>query len=292
MRNLNFGIGLALLSCVAAIPRADAQIALQLSMERDNYILYEEIPLVVIIHNLSPRPVTLTSDDPDTSWLQLQVFQREADMIKELRPMVLNDEIVVPPQQSISRQINLTNLFELRRPGLYKVQGSIKSGKVTAASRAFEFSLTKAQEVWRTTVGVPGETQEEDSSRTYSLQLRRGADHDYLYACVRDDNAGLVYGMLPLGVYISLEPPSVMVDGRTDLHVILRNGPRQMGYAKIDVYGRILDRAIYTDLNSAPYLARQAGGAVVVHGGDKIFPPQERVMSDEELQPPPPPEKK
>jgi hypothetical protein len=275
-----------------AVSQSQAQIALQLSMERDDYILYEEVPLVVSIHNMSTRPVTLESGEDGKSWLFLQVYQGEADMVREVKPLVLTDSVVVPPGESLSRQINLTPLFELRHRGLYKVQAMVKSGTVSAASRTFEFSLINGQELWKQRVGVRGDTQAEDSYRTYALQLRRGKDHDYLYACVRDDDSGLVYGMLPLGVYIPLEPPSTMVDRTTDLHVMLRCGPRQMAYAKIDVYARILDRAIYTDLSTAPYLARSANGSVAVQGGEKIYPRQERVMSAEELQPPPPPPQK
>jgi hypothetical protein len=80
-----------------------------------------------------------------------------------------------------------------------------------------------------------------------------------------------------------------MVDRGTNLHVMLRNGPRQMAYAKIDVYGRILDRAIYSDEGSATSMVRAADGSITVQGGDKIFPREERIMTAEELNPTPPP---
>jgi hypothetical protein len=288
MRNLLYGLGMWIV-CGLIGTQVQGQIALQLSMEREHFLVYEDIPLIVTVHNLSNRPVKLVNHEDGRSWLEVQVFRGEADLIKVIRPVTIDDELVVPPRQSLSRLINLTPLYDLRSRGLFRVQAMIQAGDITAASPVLEFSLMNGREIARQLVGVSGATTAEDGMRVYSLQVRQTADHGFLYVCVRDDDKGMVYAMLPMGLYIPLEPPMTMVDRDTNLHVMLRSGPRQMGYAKIDAYGRILDRAIYSDDGSSPGLVRAQEGSVRVQGGEKIFPREERVMTTEELNPTPPP---
>jgi hypothetical protein len=60
-------------------------------------------------------------------------------------------------------------------------------------------------------------------------------------------------------------------------------------YAEVDPDAKVVKRAIYSDILSAPQLIAVTNGTVVVQGGEQTYPRYERVMTDQELNPPPPP---
>ncbi len=290
MKSFMIAVGLcAFILMVGPDARGQSQLAVRASFERETYILYEALPMILQIRNVSARPVVLRDSEDGKSWLEIQVFRGEAQMMRALMKPEIDDELVIAPGDTITRQINLTPLFELRQRGEFKAQVLIRSGEVKAISPVTKFLLVSGIEIWKRTVGVRGESELDDGYRTYSLVLRRGDDHEYLYVGVRDDEMGLVYGMVPMGRYVGLQEPVTRIDQAGNLHVLFRQGPRTVGYAMTDIYARLARREVYSNLGTQPVLAVGPDGSISVMGGEKIYPREERQLTDQELNPPPPP---
>ncbi len=266
---------------------ASAQLAVSLRLERDMFLLYESIPVVVNVGNYSGRTIELKQGDNHPS-LDFMVAHDDGSMVPRVNEVRSGEMASLPPGQTLSRKVDLLPLYELREPGAYRVQAIVESGGYRAMSTAVHFSVTNGRELWSQTIGLPVKEDGPDEYRTYSLMIRRDRQYDIVYACVRDQPNGLVYGMLPIGVYVPLGSPDVRVDKGGDLFVLHRSGPRSFTYTRVSPFGKILDQAVYSDIRSQPRLEIDSDGIVLIVGGEKTYPRPEHVMTDQELKPPPP----
>jgi hypothetical protein len=279
----------AFLAAFAVSVSAYAQISVQLTMERDSLILFESIPVVANIHNFSGRTIEL-ADNNLTSWLNFLVSDEAGATITPVGKQLVFDPVKIAPGRTVNITVNLLPHYDLRQRGNFIVRAVVDADGARALSSPVKFTIISGREVWKQTIGLPvvkGETNEE--YRTYALLSRRAEHGETLYASVQDDPHELVYGMIPLGETISPGDPTAIIDNGGHLHVLFRSGPRSHSYAEIDPQAKVIKRAIYSDMLSAPQLVAEADGAVVVQGGEQTYPRFERVMTEQELKPPPAP---
>ena len=285
-------IPFALCALLALPLGARAQLSVQLSMERDTWVLYESIPVVATVRNFSGGPIELGSREKDR-WLGFLISDDAGAAISEVRKPPPLEAVSIPPGQTVSHTFNLLPYYDLRQRGTYTVRAVVGSGDTHALSQPLKFTVLNGREVWKQTVGLPvltGETNEE--YRTYSLVTLRVGHSDLLYIGVQDEARDLVYGMILLGEFLAVGGPSVKVDAAGHAHVLYRSGPRSHNYAEIGPEARTLKRVVYSDLLSLPHLTVGDDRSVAVLGGEQIYPHIERVMTEAETNPPPPPPKK
>jgi hypothetical protein len=278
-----------LLAVLAVSWSAQAQVTVQLAMERDTLLLFESIPVVANVRNYSGRTIEL-ADENQTSWLNFLVSDEAGSTISPVGKRLTFDPVKIAPGQSMKITANLLPFYDLRQHGTFVVRAVVDGGGAHALSLPVKFTIIGGREVWKQTFGLPvaaGETNED--YRTYSLLSRRAEHGETLYASIQDDAHELVYGMIPLGETISTGDPTEMIDNAGHLHVLFRSGPRSHSYAEIDPNAKVVKRAIYSDMLSMPQLVAEANGGVVVQGGEQTYPRFERVMTEQELNPPPPP---
>ena len=168
------------------------------------------------------------------------------------------------------------------------MQARVIGADSSVISPPVALTVINGREIWSETVGLPATDGAADEYRTYALLARRSAQQDMLHVSVRDDQHQTVYGVIALGGFITLGEPEAHIDKAGHLHVLYQVGPRSFGYAHVDAYARVVDRAVYSDLLTKPRLAITEG-AITVRGGEKTYPKAERVMSADELKPSPPP---
>jgi hypothetical protein len=283
---------LAAFCAALALPvNARAQLAVQLSMDRETLMLFESIPVVVTVQNFSGRTIEVRGRG-ETPWLDFLVSDEGGATIAEVAKMPALEPLIIPAGRTVSRTFNLLPYFDLRQRGTFTVRAVVDNEGVRAISSPVKFTLMNGHELWRQTAGLPpatGSTNEE--YRTYSLLTLRVGRTSTLYVGVQDEEQGLVYGMIPLGESLALGEPSARTDAAGHGHVLYRSGPRSYSYAEVDPAGNTAKRAVYSDLLSVPRLTTDDDGSVSVLGGEQTYPRQERVMTDAEVNPPPPPAK-
>jgi hypothetical protein len=282
---------ISLLLGLAALPvGVSAQLSVQLRMQRDTFLQYESIPVTVVIRNFSARPIQLQSSE-GKPWLNFVIADENGGAIGGVGNRPIEEPLTVAAGQTVTRTLNLLPVYDLRTRGTYRVQAMVDMGAAHTISPPVHFTIVHGRELWSQTVGLPSSSSNEEY-RTYSLLTRRDDHYDLLYVCVEDRKSELIYGALPLGVYLSIGEPDVRLDKAGHLHVLFQTGPRSINYAHIDPQAKVLDRAAYSNLLSEPRLTVDAGGQVVVSGGEKTYPREERVMNEPETAPAPPaPEK-
>jgi hypothetical protein len=279
----------ALLAALVVPLGAQAQISVQLTMERDALMLFESIPVVANVHNFSGRTIELANDN-QISWLNFLVSDEAGVTISPVGKQLAFGPVKIAPGRTVNIMADLLPHYDLRQRGTFIVRAVVDGDGAHSLSSPVKFTIISGREIWKHTVGLPvaaGKTNED--YRTYALLSRRAEHSEVLYASVQDDPHELVYGMIPLGETISTGDPTAMIDNIGHLHVLFRSGPRSHSYAEIDPDAKVLKRAVYSDMLSAPQLVAEADGTVVVRGGEQTYPRFERVMTDQELKPAPPP---
>jgi hypothetical protein len=267
---------------------AQAQLTVEVRAPRDVYLLYEPLPVLVTIRNVSGRLVQLDEAE-GRHWLDFTATDEEGREVMRLAGLQPEGSATISPNRAITRTVDLLPLYDLRARGVYRVQAGVNSGGVRTLSAPLRLNIVQGREIWTQTLGLPGREDQPDEYRTFSLQTRREGRADYLYVCVREEKKGIVYGLLEMGSYIPLGEPSVRFDREACLHVLYQSGPRAFGYVRVDPSAKVLDRAAYSDFSSTPELVSDLQGTVTVHGGEKVSPHPERMLTTEELNPPPPP---
>jgi len=275
----------------ALVASAAAQLEVQVREQKDTFLLYEPIPLVVNIRNYSGRTIQL-EDSGEHSWLSFVVAGDGGDFIPSVGKLETQEPVLIPPDETVSRTVDILPLYDLREQGSYQVQAAVELNGVQSISPPVRLTIVNGRELWSQTAGLPPTEKGEDEYRTYSLVARSSSAHpDLLHVCVQDQAHQLVYGLIPLGEFLTLVPPRAQVDKVGDLHVLYQMGPRSYGYVQIDPYAKILDKAVYSDFISQPQLVVQAG-VVTVQGGELIYPKPDQVITNDNTPPPPKPKPK
>ena len=279
-----------LLAIGALASQALGQLSVQVKPEKDTFLVYESIPLSVLIRNYSGRTIELSAE-ADKPWLSFVVADESGSMMAAIAAPRADEPLLIAPGQTVSRKIDLLPLYDIRARGGYRVQARVIGAGSSAISPPVALTVINGREIWSETVGLPAKEGALDEYRTYALLARRSEKQDMLHASVRDDQHQTVYGVVSLGGFITLGDPEAHVDKEGHLHVLYQVGPRSFAYAHIDPDARVVDRAVYSDLLSKPRLI-VTEGAVAVRGGEKTYPRSERIMSADDLKPSAPPQAK
>ena len=262
-------------------------------MERESYLLYESIPVIVNIRNDSGRSIQLEGSR-DYSWLNFTVSDNDGSSIRRLGRVNTDQTVILPAGQSITRTVDLIPLFEIRSSGNYRARVTLNIDAMQTFSETVKFNVTKGRTLWQKTIGLPSVDNDKDEYRNYTLQAFRTDKDERLYIIVKDNPPQVVYGVVPLGPFLAIYEPVSEVDRYGHLHVLYQNGPRSFAYVEIDPRAKQLQRSVYSDYMSHARLVNEKG-VVTLQGGEQVYPRPERILTEAELHPPAtpaPPKKK
>src|SRR5436189_2765400 len=100
-----------LLGVLTVIASANAQLAVQIRCEKDTFLLYEPIPVVVSIRNYSGRTIQLEGGE-QKPWLGFVVADEADSLVKAVGQTPAGAAVLIPPGQSVSHTIDLLPLYE------------------------------------------------------------------------------------------------------------------------------------------------------------------------------------
>lgn len=252
--------------CIAA--PAWAQINVRLDLERERYLLYEPLTATVEVHNYSASPIQL-ADQESTPWLQFEITRSTGERIGIVGPGFLAGAMTLPARQSGAKSVNLVAYYQIREPGRYRVRAMVKGGGLggSFASREYTFHVVSGRQMLSKSAGFKDEAGKE-GLRDYSLIEVLLGRHVWLYARVEEPNGGNIYGVLPLGEWVTFSRPAADTDKDGNFHVLHQTHPRQFYHSIITPKGTVSKRETFSNYNSVPDLKRQPDGSVKVVGGE------------------------
>ncbi len=252
---------------------AAAQLTVDISIKRTIYIAYEPLLVTVRITNLTGNRLLL-ADIEGKKWFGFQIQTLDG---RPIPPMDANYEIQpiqIGSGESITRTVNLTQLYPLTDFGSYRIQASVYAAQLSDyfSSPPMTVEITEGHLMWQQTVGVPGSAGIENGTRTISLLSHRLSDRTDLYLRIEDKNAGIVYCTHRLGDFISYGKPEIQLDSSNAIHILQNNVPREFIYSKVGLDGKVLDRMSFQAPKDRPRLAKAPDGSVCVLGGVPFDP--------------------
>ena len=277
-RRSNFSSGLAIILLIAAgllfpFESLRAQVTVDLSIKRTIYLAYEPLLATIRITNLSGQRLLL-ADVEGRKWFGFQVETLDG---RPLPPTDANYEvepIQIGPGESITRTVNLTQLYPISDFGSYRIRASVYSAELSDyfSSPALTVEITDGRVIWEQSVGGPGREGLNAATRTISLLAHRISDRTDLYHRIEDKSSGIVYCTHRLGDFISFGKPEIMLDAANVIHVLQNNIPREFIYSKVGLDGKILDRMSFHAGKERPSLTKGRDGAIYVVGGTAYDP--------------------
>jgi hypothetical protein len=272
------GFGVSLL--MAALVAASAQVTVEVTLEQDQFLQGESLPVAVRITNRSGETLHLGAD-PD--WLTFSLESSSGLVVAKVGDVPVAGEFDLETLKAAIKRLDLAPYFNLPQPGRYGIVANvhIKAWNRDVTSRPQYFNLIEGAKFWEQEVGIPNSaasTNGPPEVRRYILQQANFIKGQLrLYLRVTDGYSRTLR-VFPIGPMVSFGRPEPQIDRLSRLHVLYQNGAYSFSYNIFDLNGDVVIHQTYDYINTRPRLRADDDGNITVVGGtrrvtDNDFPP-------------------
>ena len=264
---------------LAALPifSVSAQVTVSVTLDQDQFLPCETLPVAVRITNLSGQTLHLGADP---KWLTFGVqAENNFIVVKNANPPVLG-EFKLESSEVATKRVDLEPYFDLRRPGHYQIIATvhIKDWNTDITSPPKGFDIVNGAKLWSQVFGVPlppGVTNRLPTVRKYTLEEANYLHSQLrMYVQVSDESGATIYKVQAIGPMVSFSQPEAQLDRSSNLHVLYQSGASSFLYSVIDPNGDIVRQETYDYLNVRPRLRVGANGDVTEYGGVRRVKPR------------------
>ena len=232
---------LAAVLCGAAC--AHGQFSASLQIPKKQHLAGEPVIAVVTITNRSGSDVLFHSDGR-FQWLDFIVKKNNGTLVQP-KARKLFGPMKIGAGQTLAREVDLTEHFQLADPGNFTVSAAIRppgeNGQAATTNRAF-FNLSPGRIYWSQRVGIPGSP---GHNREFRVINFASDSKSMIYAQIGDSMTGQLVRTFPLGEVLMLRKPLSTVDRQQRLHVMFLATPTMWVHCVIDTDGRLVSRQIH-----------------------------------------------
>lgn len=260
---------LAGLLALMFVSRVSAQVSVELSLDQEQFLPSESVPLTVKITNRSGQQLHLGAD---ADWLTFSVESTDGFVVIKNAEVPVDGEFDLETAQSAIKHVDLQPYFAMTKPGRYKVIATLRIKDWTAqvASLPQRFDVISGALLWSSDFGVPDGTNAAPEVRKYTLEKANYLKEQLrLYVQVSDGAVQRVYKVSALGPMVSFSRPEAQVDRMSRLNVLWQTGAAGFSYAIVNPNGSVEELDTYDNYYSRPRLTVDQNGGVVVVGGTK-----------------------
>ena len=261
-------LGLALFSLFSAPAQV---VTVQLTLEQEQFLPGETLPLTVRIVNNSGQSLHLGAD---AKWLKFGVESADNNFVvmKNADPPVTG-EFDLGSSEVATKRLDLAPYFVMTHAGRYRVVATVHIPEwgTDVASPAKEFDIIDGARLWTQDFGMPvpaGATNQPPVVRKYILEEANYLRHQLrMYVLVSDQSGARILKVSAIGPMVSFSQPEAQLDRASNLHVIYQSGAQSFIYSVVNPDGNITQQELYDYLNTRPRLAVNDAGDIVVKGG-------------------------
>jgi hypothetical protein len=259
-------LGLAWLAAFSA----SAQLTVEITMDQEQFLPSEKLPVAVRVSNSSGQTLHL---GVDADWLTFSVESADGFVVVKNAEVPVLGEFDLGSSQVATKRVDLQPYFGLMRPGRYTVTATvrIKNWSAEVASPPKKFDVISGVELWSQDFGVPasdGVTNGPPEVRKYILQEANYLSSQLrLYVVVSDAPESRVFKVVRIGKMVSFSQPETQLDRSSNLHILWQSGAVTFVYVVVNPDGQLLQQEIYDYVTTRPRLNVNADGSIVVIGG-------------------------
>ncbi|MCX6924457.1 MAG: hypothetical protein NT154_14765 [Verrucomicrobia bacterium] len=263
-------LGLCLMFLAVALIPVSAQVTVEVTLEQDQYLPAESMPVAVRITNRSGQNLRLGAED---DWLTFSMDSRKAEVVPKLGEVPVTGEFVLESSRVATKKVDLAPYFSLNRVGRYSITATvhIKDWNQTLRSEQKSFDVIEGARLWEQDIGVPDSgagTNGMPEVRKFILQQANYLKTQLrLYVRLTDESGARTIRVFPLGALVSFGRPEPQVDKFSNLHVLYQEGPHTFNYTVVNPDGEVITRQSYDYVDKRPRLAPDAEGKVLILGG-------------------------
>ena len=107
----------------AAILPATGQLAVEVVVDRDQFLRDESLPVKVRVTNRSGQPLRLGADN---EWLSFSVEGPETGTVFKTAEVPVKGEFTLESAQVATRQVDLSPCYDLSQPGRYTITATVR----------------------------------------------------------------------------------------------------------------------------------------------------------------------
>ena len=259
---------LILLVLIGLCSAANAQITVGISMQRSLYVVYEPIIATISVTNLAGRDLELR-DSGVHHWFGFNIVTTHGRIVPPINPNYALASLRIAAGETVRRTLNLTPLYGIRAPGLYRIKPLIYSEDFSKyfSAQAANVQIVQGQLIWNQMIGVPSGMEGAGDLRMAKLLTHRGTKEKTLYFQMENSDEGIVYSMYRLGRLVQSQKPEVLIDSDNNVHVLQLAAPRTYIYSVMRANGELLGQKRYVASRRPTHLNRMADGSVGIVGG-------------------------
>ncbi|WP_294507576.1 hypothetical protein [uncultured Victivallis sp.] len=264
----------ALLIC-GAVLTASAQIGMDLTLNRTNYIQFEPIYACVTLRNDTARPLLFGKNPKLQGYILFEVTDQRGNIVPKRPGMELSVRgLVLEPGQIKRMIVPINRYYQLDRTGVYRVHAYVSHSMLPSEYKTVDlkFNVEPGISVWKQTVGVPdlnpqGDPNAVSVERTYNIRsITEGATKAY-YLVIEDSKK--IYSVIRIGKAVGYERFSVQVDMLSRIHLLMPLSPKVFQYLAFSVDGKPVANQYRKISSTIPMLFRNPDtGIVTLVGGE------------------------
>lgn len=256
---------------------AQAQLSVNLKVDRRQYLANEPVSVVVTITNRSGQEVflrTVPQGGLVQSWLDFEVRDGRGRTLSKRRDPQFR-AARIPAGQSVSKRMVLNSIFGVDQSERYVVSALIRQPETKRAyrSNSGHFTVLDGRTLHQATFGAPGSKWPEREYRVISFN---DGQRTSLYYAVHDARTKAALVTRRLSEALLFHKPQAAIDGKTRLHVLYLAAPEAYVHAVMNRDGEIVStQYLKRNASGQPRFVSFADGSVVVQGGIPFDPSAE-----------------
>lgn len=262
---------------VTPILSTSAQVTVKLTLDQDQFLPCERLPVAVHIVNQSGQLLHLGADP---SWLMFSIEAADNFIVDKNSDPPVQGAFELDSSQMATKTVDLEPYFDLKRPGHYLIIATvhIKDWNTDIASPPQGFDIVNGAKLWSKVFGVPlpaGMSNRPPEVRKYTLEEANYLHSQLrMYVQVSDESGSTIFKVRAIGPMVSFSQPEAQLDRFSNLHVLYQSSAASFLYTVINPDGDILRQEVYDYLNIRPRLRVGDDGSITVYGGVRRVKPQ------------------
>ncbi len=254
----------------SSLVRVSAQISVEVTLEQEQFLPGESLPVAVRITNRSGQTLHLGAE-PD--WISFSVEGRDGRVMPHTGRVRVQGEFALDSAKVATKRADLAPCYSLTSPGRYSVAATVRipgwNRELKSTSKTFY--VVEGARLWEQEFGVPaaaGDTNTIPEVRKYILQQANYLQGEIrLYLRLTDAAGTKVFRVHPIGKMVSFSRPDFEVDKLSNLHVLYQSWARSYSYTMFNPQGDVLAQEVYDYVTTRPRLQKAGDGTISVAGG-------------------------
>jgi hypothetical protein len=255
---------------------ASAQVTVDLSLDQEQFLPGEDLPVTIHVTNRSGQLLHLG----ETGWLTFFIESEDGTVVIKKNDPPVKGLFDLDNSEVAIKHVNLGPYFNLQRTGTYHVTVTlhIAAWNSDISSPPQSFDVIEGAQLWSQPFGVsdPEMPDQPPRVRKYTLvEANYLRDQLRLYVQVSDETDGSILGVRSLGPMISFSQPEAQLDRTSNLHVLYQSGAATFSLSVISPDGKLTQHVVYDYVTTRPRLGEDSDGNIIVRGGVRRLEPDD-----------------